>query len=227
MLVILIGLNGDAGQRGIAVNVIGLAQHAVAGGETVVEQVQKIDLATGGGEGIEIQIMNMNVALTVRLGKAGIQHIHLVELLGALGAELEHAAHGGIAVDVGVLALDVGIDGIFIGNVLEGFHQAGVHFAHAAALGAVENIALGGTHKALFNQHALYGILNLLNARYIRQRLVALDFSNHQLSQFPGCLAGLAGTAGHKAVFNGLLNLFTFKGHDASVTLFDGFDHDS
>ena len=143
VLVVLVGLDGDAGQRRIAVDVVGLAKHAVPRGEAAVEQLQQVNLAAGGGQGVEIQVMDMDVAVPVRLRMPGVEHIHLIELLGAFRAKLEHAAHGGIAVDVGVLALDVRIDGILVGDVLEDLHQSGVHLAHAAALRAVEDVALG------------------------------------------------------------------------------------
>ena len=50
--------------------------------------------------------------LAVGLGVLGLEDEHLVELLGALGAILEHGAHGGVAVDVGVLPLDVAVLGV-------------------------------------------------------------------------------------------------------------------
>ena len=72
-----------------------------------LEQLQQVDLAAGGGQRQKIQIVDMDIALAVRLGMLRIEDEHLIELLGALGAVLEHGAHGGIAVDVGVLSLDV------------------------------------------------------------------------------------------------------------------------
>ena len=221
MLVVLVGLNGNAAQRGVAGDVLGLAQVAVAGGEAVPEQGGQLNLAAGGGEGVEIHVVDVNVALPVRLGKAGVQHIHVVELLGALRAELQHGAHGGIAVDVGVFALDVGIDGILEGDVLEGFHQAGVHFAHAAALGTVKDIRLGAADKALFNQHALHGVLHLLHRGGGGYVLVVFQLLHHlrgkRLGGFPslgagGCLEGAQ---------NGVFNLGLVKVHGPAVALAD------
>ena len=38
MLVVLVGLDGNARQGGIAVDIVGLTQHAVTRGESAVEQ---------------------------------------------------------------------------------------------------------------------------------------------------------------------------------------------
>ena len=137
VLVVLVGLNGDAGQRGIAVDVVGLPQHAVTGGEAAVEQIQQVDLAAGGGQGVEVQVVDMDIPVMMGSRKTGVQHVHFIELLRAFAAELEHTAHGGIAVDVGVFALDVAVHRVLAGDVLEHLHQAGVHLTHTAAFGAV------------------------------------------------------------------------------------------
>ena len=39
MLIVLVRLNGDAGKRGVAGDVVGLAQHAVTGGEAALEEL--------------------------------------------------------------------------------------------------------------------------------------------------------------------------------------------
>ena len=137
VLIVLVGLNGDAGQRGIAVDIVGLPQHAVTGGEAAVEQIQQVDLAAGGGQGVEVQVVDMDIPVMMGSRKTGIQHVHFIELLRAFAAELEHTAHGGIAVDVGVFALDVAVHRVLAGDVLEHLHQTGVHLAHTAAFGAV------------------------------------------------------------------------------------------
>ena len=70
-----------------------------------------VDLAAGGGQGEKVQVVDVDVPLPVGLGMLRVEDKHIVELLGALGAELEHGAHGGVAVDVGVLPLDIGVLG--------------------------------------------------------------------------------------------------------------------
>ena len=50
VLVVLVGLDGDARQSCIGADVVRLAQEAVTGRKTVAEQLEQIDLAAGGGE---------------------------------------------------------------------------------------------------------------------------------------------------------------------------------
>ena len=112
VLVVLVRLDGNAGQGRVAGNVVGLAQHAVAGGEAALEQLAQLDLAAGGGQGVEVHVVDVDIALAVGLGVARVDDAHLVELLGRFRAVLQHGAHGGVGVDVGVLALHVGIGGL-------------------------------------------------------------------------------------------------------------------
>ena len=163
VLVVLVGLDGDAGERGIAVDVPRFAQIALSCGETVFEQAEQIDLAAGRGEGEEIHIVDVDIAIAVRLGVFGLDHAQKVELFRAFGAVLQHGAHGGIAIDIGVFALEVGIFGGTESNILINLHQPSVDFAHAAALGAIENIAFGGAHKAVFNEDFFNRVLHLFN----------------------------------------------------------------
>ena len=225
MLVVLVGLDGNARQGGIAVDIVGLTQHAVTRGESAVEQFQQVDLAAGGGQGVKVQVMNMDIAIAVRLCMPGIEHIHLIELLGTLRAELEHAAHGGIAVDVGVFALDVGVDGILVGDVLEDLHQAGIHLTHPTSFRAVEDIALGRTHEAAFNQHALHHILHLLHGGHSGKVFIPLDFLNDDAGQLLGRFLRLLAAAGHEALFDRLLDLLLIEGDNAPVALFNGCNH--
>ena len=122
VLVVLVGLYGDAGQRRVGSDVVRLAQVAVAGGKAIFKQLDEVDLAAGGGQREEVHVVDVDIPVAVRLGVLGLEHEHEVELLGALGTVLEHRAHGGIAVDVGVFAFDVGIDGGLVGNVLVNAH---------------------------------------------------------------------------------------------------------
>ena len=105
VLVVLVGLDGDGGQGGVAHDGLGLPQEAVARGEAVLEQADDVDLGAGGGKGVEVEIVDVDVALPVGLGVLGPQEVGLVVGLGTGGADLQHGAHGGVAVDVGVVTL--------------------------------------------------------------------------------------------------------------------------
>ena len=72
-----------------------------------MEQLQKVYLAAGGGEGVKIKIVDMDIALGVRLGLRRRKQISRVIRLGARRAYLQHGAHGRVAVNIGVSALHV------------------------------------------------------------------------------------------------------------------------
>ena len=122
VLIVLVGLDGDAGERGIAVDVPRFAQISFAGGKAVFEQAEQVDLAAGRGEGEEIHIVDMDIAIAVRLGVLGLDHAQKVELLCAFRAVFQHGAHGSVAIDIGVFALEVGIFGGTEGDVLINLH---------------------------------------------------------------------------------------------------------
>ena len=86
--------------------------------------------------------------------------IHLIKLLRALGTILQHGAHGGVAVDVGVFTLDIVVLGGLERQILVYFHQTGIHFAVTGAVGAVKDIFLRRAGMAAFDQHALYHVLD-------------------------------------------------------------------
>ena len=71
VLIVLVGLNGDAGQGACALNAVGLAQKAVTGVEAAVEQLLDVDLAAGRGQRQEIEVVNMDVAFLVGAAELG------------------------------------------------------------------------------------------------------------------------------------------------------------
>ena len=151
MLVILIRLDSNACQRRVRTDVVRLAQEAVAGGKTVAEQLQQVNLTAGGGQRQKIQIVDVDITLAVCLGVCRIEDEHLVELLGTLGAVLEHGSHRGITVDIGVLALDVVLERGLERQILVHLHQTGVHLTHAGALVAVQDVLLGRAGMSAFD----------------------------------------------------------------------------
>ena len=107
--------------------------------------------------------MDVDVAVKMRFGVDGIEHKHVVELFGALRTVFEHGAHGRVAVDIGVFALDIVFVGRLICQLLIRFHQARAHVAHTGALRAVENILLGGAGMSALNERSLDRVLDLLD----------------------------------------------------------------
>ena len=225
MLVVLVGLDGDGRQRRVAADAGRLAQEAVAGGETAVEQAQDVDLGAGGGEGIGIEIVDVDVALGVGLGLLGGEQVGRVVGLGAGGADLQHAAHGGVAVDVGVVALHVADAGVHVGDLVDGLHQAGVRLADAGAVGPVQDVLLGRLVVAALHQAGLHRVLDLLD---LGGFLAAVHL------QVAGHLVGHAGRFPRVALAGGLQGL-EHGGRDlalveqnyAAIPLDNAFDHDA
>ena len=54
-------------------------------------------------------------------GMGGVQHIAFIEMLCALGAVFQHRAHGGVAVDICVFALDIAVGCILVGDASKVF----------------------------------------------------------------------------------------------------------
>ena len=133
----------------------------MTGGKTILEELDDIDLTAGGSQGEEVQVMDVYIALPVGLGMLGIEHIHLIELLGTFRTILEHGAHGSITVDVGILTLDIIVLRVLEGEILQGLHQAGIHLPYPGAFCPVEDIFLGSAGMTIFNQGMLHRVLYL------------------------------------------------------------------
>ena len=58
-------VQGDAGERRIGTDVVGLTQETVAGGEAALEQTEQIDLTTCCCECKKVEIVDMNVTVSV------------------------------------------------------------------------------------------------------------------------------------------------------------------
>jgi hypothetical protein len=72
VLVVLVGLDGDAAQGGVGRDIVGFPQMSVAGGKTALEETDDIDLGTGGGQRQEFQIVNVDVTLGMGTGVLGV-----------------------------------------------------------------------------------------------------------------------------------------------------------
>ena len=160
---VLIGLDGDAGQRGITLDGLRLAQIAVPGGEAVAEQSDKVYLTAGLREHVEIFIVDMDIAVAVRGRSVLGQDVIVREVLGPLGTVFEHGAHSRIAVDIGVLPLDVLLTGRGIGQGLVDLHEVGLGIAQLGMLGPVQDIGLGRTRVVVADERLLHHVLDLFH----------------------------------------------------------------
>ena len=82
---------------------------AVTGVETAIFKENKwIGLAASKStSSVEIEIVNMNVAIVMCGSDFWAKKYSLCEHLGAFSAELEHFAHGRVAINVSIATLDV------------------------------------------------------------------------------------------------------------------------
>ena len=241
VLVILVTLYGNGGKSRVAADILGFAQVAMTGVETALEQFLQVDLAAGHGEGVEVQIVDVDIALGVCAAVLGLEHHHGVEMLGRFRAVLEHGAHGGVAVDVRVFALEVGFLGGTESNVAERVHEAGVHFADAGTLGTVQDVALGGISITALGQGLFNGVLNFFDfGLYLALSFQKANGTGRHLEgrarkhvvvsqQIQLVLGGLnlfvQFTRGAEGLLDSGRNLLDVKRHLAAVALFHCNNH--
>ena len=220
---ILVGLNGYAGQGRIAFNGIGLTQIAVPGGETVFEQRDQIDLAAGFGEHVEIFVMNMDIAVKMRGRGVLGQDIIVDEEFGALGTVLEHGAHGRVAVNIGVLPLDVLPDGRGVRQLFVDIHQIGFRVADLGVLRAVENIGLGGFGVIVLDQRFFHHVLNFFHMAEAALIQLSADFLGDEKQ-----VRGRHVLAAHSLIGfgDGVENLDRIKGHGRAVPFHNTGGHE-
>ena len=220
---VLVRLDCDAGERRVAADVVRLAQIAVAGGEAAVKQPDEVDLAAGLGERVEILIVDVDIALGVRLRDFRRNHVFVVEALRTLRAVFEHCAHRGIGVDVRVLALDIGVLGGLEGEILIDLHKLVVHLAQALMLCAVEDVRLRRLRVIGSDQPFLHDVLNLLDGRDVLRILKRGDDLPGQAVKV-GVAHALRGDADIRLEY-GVSDFFRVKGNLFPVALDNILNH--
>ncbi len=105
----------------------------------------------------------MDIAVYMRVGMCLVEHIHLVELFCTLASVFQHSAHSGIAVNVGILALDITVCGGRKRQILVYLHKCGIHLSASCTVSTVKNIRLCRLGVTALDQNALHHILNLLD----------------------------------------------------------------
>ena len=223
VLVVLVGLDRDGRQRRVAADGLGLAQEAVAGREAVLEQADDVDLRAGGRERVEIEIVDVDVSLAMRLGVLRTEQVRLVVGLRARRADLQHRAHGGVAVDVGVVALEVGEARVLAGDLVDGLHQARPRLARAGARRAIKDVRLRRAEEFVLHELLLDDVLDHLDLRRLGAAAAlqrALDGLCHARGVRDGALPrGLHGAEYRKR------DLFAVVGDDPAVPLDDHLYH--
>ena len=195
----------------------------MSGGEAILEQPHDVDLGAGGGQGVEVEVVDVDVALAIGLGVLRTKKIGFVVRFRAGGADLKHGAHGGVAVDVGVVALEVGQPRVFVRDLVDGLHETCAGLSGASAGGAVDDIRFGSVGEVMGHEFLLDRVLDGFDLR----RLCAAAALQRALNGVRdtggvghGALAG--GFHGQK---HGHRDLFLVIGDDASVPLDDHLNH--
>jgi hypothetical protein len=80
---------------------------SMTGIEAVLEQRSQLDLCAGSRPAIKIQIVNVNVAIAMQLGNIRIYHRLEIVFLRCIRSVLEHRSHSRIAINVGVISLQI------------------------------------------------------------------------------------------------------------------------
>ena len=177
--VVLVRLDGDAGERCVGANGIRLAQEAVARREATVEELQEIDLAAVERDQREVLVVDVDVILAVRLCVRLVEHVVVDEVLRALSAELEHDAHRGIRIDIRIVALEVGVDRVREEDVAVRFHQMLLCRAALRMLLAVGDVLLRDVVEVVLHELLLDDVLDLLDADVVAVLDVPFDLARH------------------------------------------------
>lgn len=177
---VLVGLYSDAGKGRVRPDGVGLAEIAVARGEAILEKLEKVNLAAGLGQSVKIFVVDMDIAVLVGLGDVRRDDILVEVVLGGLGAEFQHRAHGRVRVDVRVLTFHVHVLGRREGQVGEDVGQGIPHFAHLGVLGPVQDISLSGAGIAGLAERALDDVLHVL---HVGDGVLLFEFLHDALGQ--------------------------------------------
>ena len=212
--IILIALDGNAGQRCIGTDAVRLAQETMPRREPAVEQLQQIDLAAVERDQREILVMDMDPVLLVRLAELIRQHIVIDKVLGTLRTELEHDAHRRIGVDVCIVALEIDIHSISKENVAVGRHQVLLRRAALGMLLPIGDVLLRHIIEIVFHELLLNDILDFLHADVRTILDIPFDLARHLID----VLVSHHLAAVHVSAGNSIENLLTIIGHGMART---------
>ena len=137
----------------------------VTGRESACKQLCKVNLGASGCKGIEVKVMNMDIALGMSLSKCRVKDIHLIEFLSAAGAVFKHGTHSGITIDIGVFTLNIAVLGRGESQILIDLHDLCVHLTHSGSVCAVKDVCLCCGCVTLFDEDFFNSILNLFYRR--------------------------------------------------------------
>ena len=164
----------------------------------------------------------MDVAVGMRRRSVLGQNVVVGEILGALGAVFQHGAHGRVAVDIGIFALDVLLDGRGVGQLLVNVHQIRFGITYLGMFGAVKDIGLGRPGIVVLDERILDDILDFLHMPEPLLIQLAADLFRHEEEIRRRHVLPSHGLVG---LGNGVENLDGIKRHARSITLDDAGRH--
>ncbi len=164
VLLVLVGLEDDGGQRGVALDRLGRTDRSVLGREAAAEQVVQIVLDAGRGlGGVVIQVVDVDVAVAVGAAVADADQVFQCVILGDLRSEGHHLPRGRVRRHVGVREVDVVL--LHRDDAVHHLLDRGFAVALHVAPFSVDDIAFGDRGVAL-HQPLLDTVLNLLDRNF-------------------------------------------------------------
>ena len=205
---VLSGFKRYAGYDAGCLDTFGRSRFAVAGNETVVEDIVERMLYASEAFG-RVVVFVVNMDIVVAYGIAGFRCEEIVVYEGFCGfaREFHHHSRGRVGIHVGILAGDIVV--LCLDDFME--HVAGFGLACYAALVAIGDIAFGDFLAGAVHEFKLDHILNVFHGHafvafgsdtvcyFLYQRLVFTKL---------GCKHGLA---------DGCLDFFLIVTHDTTV----------
>ena len=225
VLIVLVGLNGNTGERRVALDIVGLSQKAVPRRKPALEQFEQIDLTARSGERVEVEIVDMYIAFSVSLALFGRQDILRIIILRAFAAVFEHRAHRGVAVDVGVVALHVAVARVGKSEFVVNTHQRGVHLTRLGALCTVEDVLLGDIGVSVLHQDLFDHILDILDRRAVVRALVFVEKSFFDKPCQSGAFQFVLASRGRHGLADSGLDLGYVVRDSAPVSLDNRLEH--
>ena len=224
VLVVLVGLDGNGGQGSITLDAVGFAQIAVTRGETTGKQALDVDLTARRRQGVEVEIVDVDVAFTISLGVFRTQQIQLVIGLGTGRTDLQHATHGGVTVDVSVVTLHVALAGIDVRDFINRLHQRRAGFTSARTVGAVKNVGFSSTVETVVHELMFNSVLDRFNVRGGATGETSFQITLHVIGNACG-IGSITLGRGFQCTKNRRSDLVLVKKHDTTVALGYAMNH--
>ena len=184
--IVLIGLNGNGGQRRIGADGVRLTQETVTRGKTAPKELQQVNLAAVEGNQGKVLIMNVNPVFLVGFPEFIGEDIVIHKVLSPFGAQLQHDAHGSIGVDIGIVALGIHVHRIGKENITIGRHEVLLRRTTLSMFLTIGDVFLGDIVEVVLHEFLLYDILYFFNTDVFP----VLDIPLHLTGDFVDILRG-------------------------------------